>query len=243
MNILSTENLSKSYGMKTLFSHLSFGVDENDKIGLIGVNGTGKSTFLKILSGIEEADEGKVMVGSAVEVQYLPQNPDFHPQDTVLEQVFKGHSPLMKVLRGYEQGLLASTRCPDDDGLQKQLIALSQQMDALNGWQLESEAKSILTKLGITDFSAQVGHLSGGQRKRIALAGALIHPADLLILDEPTNHIDNDTVAWLEEYLHKRRGALLLITHDRYFLDRVVNRIIELDKGHLYSYTGNYSNF
>ncbi|WP_378955291.1 ABC-F family ATP-binding cassette domain-containing protein [Pelosinus sp. sgz500959] len=243
MNILSAENLSKSYGMKTLFSQISFGIDENDKIGLIGVNGTGKSTFLKIISGIEEADEGKVMVGNAVEVQYLAQNPDFDPQDTVLEQVFKGYSPLMKVLRAYEQGLLAAMRCPNDDGLQKQLIVLSQQMDALNGWQLESEAKSILTKLGITDFSAQVGHLSGGQRKRIALAGALIHPADLLILDEPTNHIDNDTVAWLEGYLHKRRGALLLITHDRYFLDRVVNRIIELDKGHLYSYTGNYSNF
>lgn len=243
MNILSIENLSKSYGMKNLFHHLSFGIDENDKIGLIGVNGTGKSTFLKIIAGLEEADEGKVMIGNGIEVQYLAQNPDFDPQDTVLEQVFKGYSPLMKVLRAYEQGLLAAACYPEDAALQKELIALGQQMDALNGWQLESEAKSILTKLGITDFSAKVGHLSGGQRKRIALAGALIHPADLLILDEPTNHIDNDTVAWLEDYLHKRRGALLLITHDRYFLDRVVNRIIELDKGNLYSYTGNYSNF
>lgn len=135
MNILSTENLSKSYGMKNLFSHI-FGIDENDKIGLIGVNGTGKSTFLKIISGLEEADEGKVMVGNAVEVQYLSQNPDFDPKDTVLEQVFKGYSPLMKVLRGYEQGLLAATRYPENDGLQKELIALSQQMDALNGWQI-----------------------------------------------------------------------------------------------------------
>jgi len=243
MNILSTENLSKSYGMKTLFSHISFGIDENDKIGLIGVNGTGKSTFLKIISGLEEADEGKVTVGSCVEVQYLPQNPDFNPRNTVLEQVFKGYSPLMKLLREYEQILLAVSHCPDDEALQKRLIALGQQMDAMNGWQLESEAKSILTQLGITDFEAQVGQLSGGQRKRIALAGALIHPADLLILDEPTNHIDSDTVAWLEQHLHKRRGALMLITHDRYFLDRVVNRIIELDKGNLYSYTGNYSNF
>ena len=229
--------------MKTLFKSVSFGIDENDKIGLIGVNGTGKSTFLKIISGLDEADEGKVTVGNGVEVQYLPQNPDFNPQDTVLEQVFKGRSPLMKVLREYEQTLLTSNNCPSDEDLQKRLIVLGQQMDAMNGWQLESEAKSILTKLGIVDFEAQVGRLSGGQRKRIALAGALIHPADLLILDEPTNHIDNDTVAWLEEYLHKRRGALVLITHDRYFLDRVVNRIIELDKGALYSYTGNYSRF
>jgi len=243
MNILSTENLSKSYGMKNLFNKVSFGIDENDKIGLIGVNGTGKSTFLKVLSGIDEADEGKVTVGSSVEVQYLPQNPDFDPKHTVLEQVFKGYSPLMKVLREYEQVAVATSQSPEDESLQKRLIALSQQMDAVNGWQLESEAKSILTKLGITDFMAAVGTLSGGQRKRIALAGALIHPADLLILDEPTNHIDNDTVTWLEDYLHKRRGALLLITHDRYFLDRVVNRIIELDKGNLYSYTGNYSNF
>jgi len=243
MNILSTENLSKSYGMKTLFNNISFGIDENDKIGLIGVNGTGKSTFLKIISGLEEADEGKVTVGNGIQVQYLPQNPDFNPQDTVLEQVFKGYSPLMKLLREYEQVLLATSSYPTDDGLQKKLIALSQQMDAMNGWQLESEAKSILTKLGITEFEAQVGNLSGGQRKRIALAGALIHPADLLILDEPTNHIDNDTVVWLEDYLHKRRGALVLITHDRYFLDRVVNRIIELDKGQLYSYASNYSSF
>ena len=243
MNILSAENLSKSYGMKRLFNHISFGIDDNDKIGLIGVNGTGKSTFLKIISGLEETDEGKVTVGSAVEIQYLSQNPDFNPQDTVLEQVFKGYSPLMKLLREYEQVMLAASHSPGDEAMQKRLIVLGQQMDAMNGWQLESEAKSILTKLGITDFEAQVGQLSGGQRKRIALAGALIHPADLLILDEPTNHIDNDTVAWLEDYLHKRRGALLLITHDRYFLDRVVNRIIELDKGNLYSYTGNYSKF
>ena len=243
MNILSTENLSKSYGEKNLFSNVSFGIDDNDKIGLIGVNGTGKSTFLKIISGLEEADEGKVTMAGAIEIQYLPQNPDFNPKNTVIEQVFKGYSPLMKLLREYEQVLLATSHCPKDEALQKRLITLSQQMDELNGWQLESEAKTILTKVGITDFEAQVGQLSGGQRKRIALAGALIHPADLLILDEPTNHIDNDTVAWLEEYLHKRRGALVLITHDRYFLDRVVNRIIELDKGCLYSYTGNYSNF
>lgn len=243
MNILSIEKLTKSYGMKTLFSNISFGVDEDDKIGLIGVNGTGKSTFLKVISGLDQADDGKVIVGSNIEVQYLSQNPEFDPVDTVLEQIFKGYSPIMKLLREYEQVLMAVSNNSQDDSLQKRLIGLSQQMDAMNGWQLESEAKIILTKLGITDFTAKVGTLSGGQRKRIALASALIHPADLLILDEPTNHIDNDTVAWLEQYLYKRKGALFMITHDRYFLDRVVNRIIELDKGNLYSYTGNYSLF
>lgn len=242
MNIVSIEKLAKSYGMKNLFSNVTFGIDENDKIGLIGVNGTGKSTFLKVIAGLEEADEGKVSQGNQVEIQYLSQNPDFEPLDTVLDQVFKGYSPIMKLLREYEQVLLAVNNQPNE-GLEKRLIALSQEMDAMNGWQLESEAKSILTRLGIADFTAQVGTLSGGQRKRIALASALIHPADLLILDEPTNHIDNDTVAWLEDYLNKRKGALLMITHDRYFLDRVVNRIIELDKGNLYSYTGNYSLF
>ncbi len=243
MNIASIEKLSKSYGMKNLFTNISFGIDENDKIGLIGVNGTGKSTFLKVIAGLEEADEGKVIIGNKIEVQYLAQNPDFNPLDTVLDQVFNGYSPIMRLLREYEQILVAVSNKPEDEVLQKQLIGLSQQMDAMNGWQLESEAKIILTRLGIIDFSAKVGTLSGGQRKRIALASALIHPADLLILDEPTNHIDNDTVAWLEDYLAKRKGALLMITHDRYFLDRVVNRIIELDKGNLYGYTGNYSLF
>lgn len=243
MNMVSIEKLSKSYGAKPLFSNVSFGIDENDKIGLIGVNGTGKSTFLKVIAGLAEADSGTVTPGSHVDVQYLAQNPSFDPMDTVLDQVFKGYSPIMKLLRQYEQALLAVETRPEEEGLQRELIVLSQQMDVMNGWQLEQEAKVILTKLGIKNFAAPVHTLSGGQRKRIALASALIQPTNLLILDEPTNHIDNHTVAWLEEYLHKRKGALLMITHDRYFLDRVVNRIIELDKGMLYSYTGNYSLF
>lgn len=243
MNLLSIENISKSYGEKTLFANVTFGIDEGDKIGLIGVNGTGKSTFLKVIAGVDTADSGKITVGSSVQVEYLPQNPAFDDQATVLEQVFKGHSPVMQVLRDYEQALLDIEKHPDDPVCQKRLISLSQQMDAQNAWQLESDAKIILTKLGITDFSAIVSTLSGGQRKRVALASALINPADVLILDEPTNHIDNETVAWLEDYLAKRKGALLMVTHDRYFLDRVTNRIIELDKGKLYTYTGNYSNF
>ncbi|MGL5512915.1 MAG: ABC-F family ATP-binding cassette domain-containing protein, partial [Sporomusa sp.] len=243
MNLLSIENLAKSYGEKVLFSQVTFGVDDQDKIGLIGVNGAGKSTFLKVLAGIEQADTGKITVGSSVQIEYLPQNPEFDDTATVLEQVFKGHSPVMKVLREYEQALAQAQQQPEAAERQQLLIKLSQQMDAQNAWQLESEAKIVLTRLGVADFTAAVSTLSGGQRKRVALAGALINSADLLILDEPTNHIDNDTVAWLEQYLHKRKGALLIITHDRYFLDRVTNRIIELDRGHLYTYSGNYSRF
>lgn len=243
MNLLTIENLAKSYGERVLFANVTFGIDEGDKIGLIGVNGTGKSTFLKMIAGVDTPDTGKIVKGSSVSVEYLPQNPEFDADATVLEQVFKGHSPVMKVLREYEEALVAAQTYPGDITWQKSLIRLSQQMDAQDAWQLESEAKSILTQLGIVDFTAVVSTLSGGQRKRIALASALINPSDLLILDEPTNHIDNTTVAWLEQYLHKRKGALLMITHDRYFLDRVTNRMIELDKGQLYMYKGNYSNF
>lgn len=243
MNLLSIENLAKSYGERVLFQDVSFGIDEGDKLGLIGVNGTGKSTFLKTIAGLETADTGKIIKGNAVRIEYLAQIPDFDAHATVLEQVFKGCSPVMQVIREYERALGEVQREPEHREWQQKLIRLTQQMDANDAWQLESDAKSILTRLGISDFSAVVSTLSGGQRKRVALAGALINPADLLILDEPTNHIDNDTVAWLEQYLHKYKGALLMITHDRYFLDRVTNRVIELDKGKVYTYTGNYSEF
>ena len=243
MNLLSIENISKSYGMRVLFQDVTFGIEEGDKIGLIGVNGTGKSTFLKVIAGVEVPDSGQITVGGSVKVEYLPQNPDFEEDSTVLEQVFKGNSPVMQVLREYEQ-VLAKVQLQTGNGeWERKLIALTQKMDTLNAWQLESDAKSILTKLGITDFAAPISTLSGGQKKRVALAGALISPSQLLILDEPTNHIDNDTVAWLEQYLQKRKGALLMITHDRYFLDRVATRTIELDKGRLYTYTGNYTSF
>lgn len=243
MNVLSIENLTKSYGERVLFADVTFGVDEGDKIGLIGVNGTGKSTFLKLVAGVEQADAGKVTKGSSVEVRYLPQNPEFDEAATVLEQVFNGYSPVMKVIRDYELALAEAQSQPQNRAAEQQLIRLSQQMDSHDAWQLESEAKAILMQLGIPEFSAPVGTLSGGQRKRVALASALINPCELLILDEPTNHIDNDTVAWLEQYLANRKGALLMITHDRYFLDRVTNRIIEIDKGKLYTYSGNYSKF
>lgn len=241
--IITVENLCKTYGTKVLFNAVTFGVEEGDKIGLIGVNGTGKSTFLKVLAGLDQPDAGKIMISGGCRLEYLPQEPFFASGVTVLEQVFKGASPEMNVLRDYEQTLEDCRLEPGNQALQERLIGLGQQMDALDVWKLESDAKTILTKLGVADFSAPVESLSGGQRKRVALAAALITPADLLILDEPTNHIDNDTVAWLEQYLAKRKGALLMITHDRYFLDRVANKMIELDKGNLYSYSGNYSQF
>ncbi|GFP78434.1 ABC-F family ATP-binding cassette domain-containing protein [Clostridium fungisolvens] len=237
MNLLTIENVSKSYSEKKLFNNISFGINEGDKIGIIGVNGTGKTTFLKVVSGVEVPDEGKVVKGNSVRVEYLSQSPDFNPESTVLEQVFRGDTPLMKLIRQYEKAMESHTATGEE------IMKLTSQMDSMNAWSIESDAKAILNKLGVSDFNAKVGNLSGGQRKRIALAAVLISPCDLLILDEPTNHLDNDTIDWLEQYLNKRKGALLMITHDRYFLDRVVNEIIELDKGNLYTYKGNYSDF
>lgn len=241
--ILSAEKISKSYSEKTLINEISIGINEGEKIGLIGVNGTGKTTLLKVLAGNEAYDTGKIIYSNGIKIEYLPQNPDFIDGTTILEQIFKGSSPVMQLIREYEGALQGVRENPNDEQYAKRLIGLTQRMDNLNAWSIESEAKSILTKLGISEFKDDVGKLSGGQRKRIAIAGALITPADLLILDEPTNHIDNNAVDWLENYLNKRKGALLMVTHDRYLLDRVVNRIIELDGGKLYSYQANYSKF
>lgn len=248
MNLLSLENLSKSYSEKILLNNISLGINEGEKIGLIGINGTGKSTFLKIIAGIEVPDEGSIVKGNKVRIEYLSQSPHFEMEASVIEQVFKGNSEEMKILREYENTLEKLERShnlsKDESGdLNSKLIKLHSKIDALNLWDLESEAKMVLSKLGINDFDRKVAQLSGGQRKRIALASALITPCELLILDEPTNHLDNDTINWLEQYLNKRKGALLMVTHDRYFLDRVTNRILELDKGNLYSYSGNYSIF
>jgi ABC transport system ATP-binding/permease protein len=243
MNLLSAEKVTKSYGTKVLFSELSFGIDRSEKIGLIGINGTGKSTLLKILVGQENPDTGKIAYTSNARIGYLPQNPVFKEDCTVLEEAIQSNSPVMKLIRDYEEVLIQLEHLPTDPALQKRMLQLGQRMDEANAWQIESEAKTILTKLGITDFEAKVGNLSGGQRKRVALAAALINPVDLLILDEPTNHIDNITVAWLEQFLKERKGALLMVTHDRYFLDRVVKGIFELDQAKIYSYVGNYSLF
>jgi len=243
VNIVSAENLAKAYGDKQLFEQLSFGVAEGERIGLIGVNGSGKSTLLKIIANKVSPDAGSVTLRSGLIIEHLPQNPEFLPGATVLEAIFHGDSPAIRLLRYYEQALALLNQDPTQVDLQSRLSALQLQMDATGGWSLEAHAKSILTRLGITNFLAPVETLSGGQRKRVAMARALIQPADLLILDEPTNHIDNETVTWLESHLARFSGALMLITHDRYFLDRVVTRILELDRAQLYSYSGNYSTF
>lgn len=202
MNILNVEKVSKTYGEKQLFDEVTLGVNKGDKIGVIGVNGTGKSTFLKIIAGLEEADAGQVVKGKGVTVAYLEQKAQFPEKDTILGYVLRGkqHSS-------------------------------------------EAEAKIILTKLGITEFDKDIHALSGGQKKRVALAKTLVEPAEVLILDEPTNHLDNEMVIWLEDYIRQFKGELLMVTHDRYFLDNVTNRIVELDRTHLYSYDTNYSGF
>lgn len=240
--ILSAENLSFSYGDRVLFKNINFNVEEGDKIGVIGVNGTGKSTFLKMIANRDDGG-GKLTIPGAVVMEYLPQDPPFEPQATVLEQIFKGDSPLMVLLRRYETAVEEAVAHPDDVKLQKNLLDLQQEMDNKYAWQLESEAKAVLNQLGITNLGQKMEELSGGQRKRVALAGVLVRPSDLLILDEPTNHMDNSTVAWLEQQLLKRKGALLMVTHDRYFFDRVVNRTLEIDNGQGYLYVGNYSLF
>lgn len=242
MNLMTLENISKSYSEKKLLENISFGINEGEKIGIIGVNGTGKSTLLKIIAGAEVCDSGTITKANRVRIEYLPQNPDYNEDFTILQQVFKGTSEEMKLLLEYQE-TLDEINNNFNDNLNNKLIYLQEKIDSLNLWDLENEAKMVLTKLGLTNFNQKVKELSGGQRKRVALASALITPCELLILDEPTNHLDNDTIDYLEEYLNNRKGSLVMITHDRYFLDRVSNRIIELDKGRLFSYDGNYSTF
>ena len=245
MNIINLENINKSYSEKILLNNVSLGISDGDKIGLIGINGAGKSTFLKVVSGREEFFEGNITKMKNARIEYLDQNPIFDEDATVLEQVFKGDTKEMKLLKRYEELLDKINSCKSEefDALNSELIKTQGQIDTFNLWDLESDAKTILTKLGVRNYNEKVGNLSGGQKKRIALACALITPCDLLILDEPTNHLDSDSIEWLEEYLNARKGALLMITHDRYFLDRVTNRIIELDRGNIYSYPGNYTEF
>ena len=243
MNLVTLEHISHHYSERTLLDNVDLLINEGDRIGLIGPNGSGKTTFLRIVAGLETAVSGQRTVWGNVTIQYLPQEPELDDDLTVLETVFQSNDPQIQLLRQYEQVSHALQAEPHSTTLQAALMALTPQMDRLDGWAAEAKAKTILTKLGITQFDARVGTLSGGQRKRVALARGLITPTDLLILDEPTNHVDTDTVAWLEKHLLTMDAALLMVTHDRYFLDRVVNRIVELERQQLVSYAGNYGRY
>lgn len=240
MNILSLEDIHKSFGVKPLLVGVTFGLDEADKIGVIGANGSGKTTLLKIIAGEEIADSGRLVTANEKRITYLSQNPGFDESANVLDTVLAAHQAKLNLLHEYETACAELAR-GNDDKLLKRVDELSHQLEFSGAWDIEAEAKTVLQQLGITDVKAILNTLSGGQRKRVALARALVTKPDLLILDEPTNHLDAETVEWLEEYLADFKGALLLVTHDRYFLDHVVNRIIEIERGRVTRYDGNYA--
>jgi ABC transport system ATP-binding/permease protein len=242
MHLLSIESVGKSYGLKTLFADVSLGLNSKDRVGVVGVNGSGKTTFLRLVAGRERPDAGLIVFAEGVSIGYLPQDPPFVPQQTVLDAVFAAGDARIRLLRDYERACHDLAAAGDDDPRWLGRVAeLSHELEASGAWETETEARTILSRLGIVDPAAQVGTLSGGQRKRVALARALIESPDLLILDEPTNHLDAETITWLESYLDRYRGALLLVTHDRYFLDRVTKRILEVDRGTLQAFDGNYT--
>lgn len=243
MNILSLEAINKQFAERPLLEQATLGLEAGERVGVVGVNGSGKTTLLRIIAGAEQADSGRISMARNLRVAYLPQNPQLDPSLTVLEQIFQGDTSEMQLLRAYEQAAAALAARPGDGALQARVAELVGHMDASDAWGVENDARTTLSRLGISELGAKIGTLSGGQRKRVAMASTLINPADLIILDEPTNHIDIDTVAWLESFLARTSSALLLVTHDRYFLDRVVTRMLEIDHGRVYSYPANYSRF
>lgn len=243
MVLLEARNLNCSFGDRVLFENLNLSINEGDKIGLIGTNGVGKSTLLKQLAGIDVDGRSEFLTSNQLVMEYLPQNQPMDDDLTVLAQVFQGTSPLLAVVRDYEAALDAVEADPTNEKATQALLDAQEAMDRADAWQLESNAKSILHRLGIDDVKQKIATLSGGMRKRVALAAALIRPANLLLLDEPTNHLDYETIRWLEKELHERQCAFVIVTHDRYFLDRTTNVILELDQKKLCRYTGNYSTF
>src|SRR5436305_6672145 len=241
MHILSLEAISKNYGIRPLFENVHLGLDSQDRVGVVGVNGSGKTTLLRLIAGEEVPDTGRIVFAEDVSVGYLPQNPPFEADQTVLDTVFAASNARMKLLHDYEGACqkLASDE-KEDQRLLNRVAELAYELEVSGAWDLETNARAVLSRLGIHDTAARMGTLSGGERRRVALAHALIENPDLLILDEPTNHLDAETITWLEAYLARYRGALLLVTHDRYFLDRVTSRILEIDRGQVQSFQGNY---
>jgi ATP-binding cassette subfamily F protein uup len=248
MNILSLENVGKTYGVKPLFESVTFGLDESDKVGVIGANGSGKSTLLRVITGEEPPDTGRVVIAGEKVVAYLSQNPSYDPDQTVIEAVFSGGNEALRrkleLVREYEEVCAKlAEQGGEDEKLMNRVSDLTRLLETSGAWRLETAAKSILARLGVSDLRARMRSLSGGQRKRVALAHSLIIEPDLLIMDEPTNHLDAETVEWLEKYLAEFKGALLLVTHDRYFLDRVTNRMLEIERGRVQTFAGNYGHY
>ena len=241
MNIVSLENISKNYGFKPLFENVTLGLEDRDKIGIIGANGSGKTTLLRIIAGVEVPDTGRVVRAKGQTLAYLSQNPPYKEDLTVLETIFASSSGIMQTIRDYEAVCHDLADGNDDTATLQRMSDLQHELEMNGGWDIEANARAVLTRLDITDTAAKMGTLSGGQRKRVALAHELIFKPDILILDEPTNHLDADTIEWLEAYLARYTGMLLLVTHDRYFLDRVTNRIFEVDRGTVQGFGGNYA--
>ncbi len=241
--LMTFETISKQYAETPLLDGITLTIEAGQRIGVVGVNGSGKTTLLRIAAGVETADSGRIVTMRGLRSAYLSQNPTLDPQLTVLEQVFHSDTPEMALLREYTAVTTTLAATPADAALQARAAALVEALDAQQAWGLEQSARAVLSRLGVTDLSARIGELSGGQRRRVAMASILINPVDLLILDEPTNQIDTPTIAWLEEYLQRTTAALLLVTHDRYFLDRVVERIVELDRAALHVYPGSYGRY
>jgi ATP-binding cassette subfamily F protein uup len=241
MNYLSVENLSKAFGERKLFSNISFGIAQGQKIALVGINGAGKSTLMKIIMGLEFPDTGQVALNQSVKIAYVHQNPVFEANLSIYQTIFdQSNSEILQVIEAYHKAMLDAERGIDNSD---QMSKLFEKMDALQAWDFEYQVKEVLGKLGLHDTELPVGNLSGGQRKRVALAKAILEKPDLLLLDEPTNHLDLETIEWLEDYLSKANLALFMVTHDRYFLEKVTNEILELDQGKIHRYQGNYGYF
>ncbi|AWW31340.1 ABC transporter ATP-binding protein [Echinicola strongylocentroti] len=241
MNYLSVENLSKTFGDKPLFHQISFGIDQGQKVALVGINGAGKSTLMKIIMELEIPDEGEVAINQAVKTTYVHQNPVFEDNLSIYQTIFSASSnETLQTIEQYQKAMLTAQSGKDNT---QELTSIMEKMDRLQAWDFEYQINEVLGKLGLHDTSLPVGNLSGGQRKRVALAKAILEKPDLLLLDEPTNHLDLETIEWLEDYLSKANLSLFMVTHDRYFLEKVTNEILELDAGKIFRYTGNYSYF
>ncbi|WP_079474284.1 ABC-F family ATP-binding cassette domain-containing protein [Marinococcus halophilus] len=243
MSLLVAENLYQTTGTKVLFDHISFTIEPGDRIGLIGVNGTGKSSLLRVISEIDASEKGKLQHSKQLRIEYLPQDPELPEEENLIDYLYEGSSDIMKAVKDYEKAQARLEEEPESEAAQEQWMKAQQKMDQLGAWEAGTVAQQVLNRLGLTVYNQKINELSGGQRKRASIARALIQDCDILILDEPTNHLDDESINWLEKYLSSYNGALILVTHDRYFLNRVTNKIFELERGRLHEYDGNYELF